>query len=256
MFWRRGPTTEQKAEAVKEKRESNDELFNHFMLCRALSLQSQECYQEHGTDAAQCRRSMEEENLCWGKLLCPEAMDTFLVCMKTGSGLSECMGEAHSLGQCMQDAQALAKQRQQNVNPVDKKMDEACRQDRRALTVCLEEGGGFDPEGKCVPLQRKHALCVASFKCPQVKDKLFTCMQKVGMSPYGEGYLARMKEVNDFKAREKDSELKACLGDEVELESCLIDVAVKQWESYGIPTDEYQQVSKREKARRKEQGIE
>jgi hypothetical protein len=90
----------------------------------------------------------------------------------------------------------------------------------------------------------------------QVKDKLFTCMQKVGMSPYGEGYLARMKEVNDFKAREKDSELKACLGDEVELESCLIDVAVKQWESYGIPTDEYQQVSKREKARRKEQGIE
>ena len=66
MFWRRGPTTEQKAEAVKEKRESNDELFNHFMLCRALSLQSQECYQEHGTDAAQCRRSMEEENLCWG----------------------------------------------------------------------------------------------------------------------------------------------------------------------------------------------
>lgn len=121
-------------------------------------------------------------------------MDTFLVCMKTGSGLSECMGEAHSLGQCMQDAQALAKQRyvrpphtfgfrtpgtpsalngnrynrQQNVNPVDKKMDEACRQDRRALTVCLEEGGGFDPEGKCVPLQRKHALCVASFKCPQV----------------------------------------------------------------------------------------
>jgi hypothetical protein len=38
-------------------------------------------------------------------------MDTFLVCMKAGSGLSECMGEAHSLGQCMQDAQALAKQR-------------------------------------------------------------------------------------------------------------------------------------------------
>jgi hypothetical protein len=75
MFWRRGPTTEQKAEAVKEKRESNDELFNHFMLCRALSLQSQECYQEHGTDAAQCRRSMEEENLCWGyPLLSPLAL--------------------------------------------------------------------------------------------------------------------------------------------------------------------------------------
>jgi hypothetical protein len=90
----------------------------------------------------------------------------------------------------------------------------------------------------------------------KVKDKLFTCMQKVGMSPYGEGYLARMKEVNDFKAREKDSELKACLGDEVELESCLIDVAVKQWESYGIPTDEYMQVSQRDKARRKEQDIE
>jgi hypothetical protein len=66
MFWRRGPTTEQKAEEAKQKRESNDDLFNHFMLCRALSLQSLECYQEHGTDARQCQRGMEEENLCWG----------------------------------------------------------------------------------------------------------------------------------------------------------------------------------------------
>jgi hypothetical protein len=174
---------------------------------------------------------------------------------------------------------ALCVSRQQNVSPVDKKMDEECRQDRRALTACLEEGGGLDADGKCVPLQRKHALCVASFKCPQVhtalqlpcrkcllvlltfahpqvKDKLFTCMRKVGMSPYSEGYLARMKEVKDHKERERDSELKACLADEIELESCLVDVAVKQWESYGIPTDEYMQVSQRDKARRKEQDIE
>lgn len=48
-------------------------------------------------------------------------------------------------------------------------MDAACREDRRALSACLEEEGGTDVEGKCVPQQRRHALCVASFKCPQVR---------------------------------------------------------------------------------------
>lgn len=67
FFWRRGPTAEAKAEEVKAKRENNDEVFNRFMLCRALSLQSLECYNEHGRDARQCQRSMEEENLCWGQ---------------------------------------------------------------------------------------------------------------------------------------------------------------------------------------------
>jgi hypothetical protein len=170
--------------------------------------------------------------------------------------------------------------RQQNMSPVDQQMDQACRDDRRALTACLEEEGGVDTEGKCVPLQRRHALCVASFKCPpaslpstlflgqtggslsadqlseQVKDKLFACMQKAGQSPLNEGYLARMREVKDFKERQKAGDLKACLAEEVDLDSCLTDVAIKQWESYGIPTDEYQRVSQREKARLKEESVE
>lgn len=66
MFWRRGPSAEEKAEAVAKKRANNDEVAGLFMECRAISLQSLQCYAEHGQNSKQCQRGMEEENTCWG----------------------------------------------------------------------------------------------------------------------------------------------------------------------------------------------
>lgn len=64
----------------------------------------------------------------------------------------------------------------------------------------------------------------------------------------------RMRNVKDFKERLQASDLKVCLNEEIDLDSCLVDVALKQWEQYGIPTDEYKRVSEREKARLAKEG--
>ncbi len=92
---------------------------------------------------------------------------------------------------------------------------------------CLEEQGGVDSEGKCAQQQRQHGLCVASVVCPKVRDTLGVCMSKRNMNLLDDSH----KET-------------VCVDEELQFEDCLTDTAMKQWEKFGIPTEEYVTVHK------------
>jgi len=254
MFRQRDPGFEEKVESVNKKKKNSERIFSHLQKCRQLSLHNHSCYLEHGNEALQCRRDSERENLCWGYLLCPEAMENFLGCMKSGKGVSGCMGEANALGQGLQEAIQTAQIRQQNVSALDKQMAKACHGDELALSECLKEEGDSDSKLKCKVLQRKHALCVASFKCPQVKNRLVTCLEKSGRSPTDENYLRKMHAVPEYKDWQQESDLKTCRDEELDLDTCLIDASLQQWEMHGVPVEEYSRVNERETGRM-EEGI-